>query len=86
MRSIKLLFSLILIFLLVGCFYSKESSIDPSHIKIDDDIYLKPLGKNEKGCSIFSPYSISDQGIVQVIYFLDQDGNPTTISNPKGCL
>ena len=65
---------------------SKKTPIDPSHIKIDDDIYLKPLGKNEKGCSIFSPYSISDQGIVQVIYFLDQDGNPTTISNPKGCL
>ena len=85
MKNIKLLFSLIFMILLVSCFHSKETLIDPSHIKIDDDTYLKPLGKNENGCSTFSSYSISKQGTIQVIYFLDQNGNPTTTSNPKNC-
>ena len=86
MKNAKLLFSFVFLIFLTSCFHSKEPSIDPSHIKIDDDIYLKPLGKNEKGCSIFSPYSISQQGVIQAIYFLDQNGNPTTEANPKGCL
>jgi len=86
MKNIKLLFSLIFMILLISCFHSKETLIDPSHIKINDDIYLKPLGKNEKGCSTFSPYSLSGNVVAHVIYFLDQNGNPTMISNPKGCL
>ena len=86
MKNIKLLFSLIFMILLTSCFHLKETLIDPSHIKIDDDIYLKPLGKNEKGCSTFSPYSLSGNMVAQVIYFLDQNGNPTNNSNPKGCL
>ena len=86
MINIKLLFLLISMIFLASCFHSKETLIDPSHIKIDDDIYLKPLGKNEKGCSTFSPYSLSGNMVAQVIYFLDQNGNPTMISNPKGCL
>ena len=86
MKNIKLLFSLIFMILLTSCFHSKETPIDPSHIKINDDIYLKPLGKNENGCSTFSPYSLSGNVVAQVIYFLDQNGNPTMISNPKGCL
>ena len=86
MKNIKLLFSFVFLILLISCIHSKETPIDPSHIKIDDDIYLKPLGKNEKGCSTFSPYSLSGNVVAQVIYFLDQKGNPTMISNPKGCL
>ena len=86
MKNIKLLFSLFFMILLASCFYSKETPIDSSHIKINDDIYLKPLGKNEKGCSTFSPYSLSGNMVVQVIYFLDQNGTPTTTSNPIGCL
>ena len=86
MIYIKLLFLLIFMIFLASCFHSKETPIDPSHIKINDDIYLKPLGKNEKGCSTFSPYSLSGNMVTQVIYFLDQNGNPTMISNPKGCL
>ena len=57
MINIKLLFLLTMIFL-ASCFHAKETPIDPSHIKIDDDIYLKPLGKNDRGCSMFSPYSL----------------------------
>ena len=85
MKNIKLLFSLIFVILLTSCFHSKETPIDPSHIKIDDDIYLKPLGKNEKSCSMFSPYSLDGNIVAQVIYFLDQNGNPTTTSNPENC-
>ena len=85
MKNIKLLFSLIFMILLASCFYSKETPIDTSHIKINDDIYLKPLGKNEKGCSTFSPYSLSGNIVAHVIYFLDQNGDPTTNSNPKNC-
>ena len=86
MKNIKLLSYFIFLILLTSCFHSKETPIDPSHIKINDDIYLKPLGKNENGCSTFSPYSLRVNMVVQVIYFLDQNGNPTMISNPKGCL
>ena len=87
MKNIKLLFAFILLISLTSCFDEKKKlSIDPSHIKINDDIYLKPLGKNENGCSTFSPYSLSGNIVAQVIYFLDQNGNPTMISNPKGCL
>ena len=82
----KLLFTIPIFIQLSSCLDKKVEPIDPSHIKIDNDIYLKPLGKNEKGCSIFSPYSISQQGVIQAIYFLDQNGNPTTEANPKGCL
>jgi hypothetical protein len=86
MKNIKLFFTFILLISLTSCFNEKkELSIDPSHIKIDDDIYLKPLGKNENGCSTFSPYSLSGNIVAQVIYFLDQDGNPTMDSNPKNC-
>ena len=84
--NIKLLFAFILLISLTSCFHSKETLIDPSHIKIDDDVYLKPLGKNENGCSTFSLYSLSGNVVAQVIYFLDQNGNTTTTSNPKGCL
>ena len=72
MKSIKLLFSFFCLMLLVSCFHSKETSVDPSHIKINDDIYLKPLGKNEIGCSTFSSYSLTGKVVTQVIYFLDQ--------------
>ena len=83
--NIKSLFTFILLISLAGCFHSKKTPIDPSHIKIDDDIYLKPLGENEEGCSEFSPYSLSGKVVAHVIYYLDQDGNSTTNPNPKNC-
>ena len=86
MRNIKLLFSFVFLILIISCIHSKETLIDKSHIKINDDIYLKPLGKNEKGCSTFSPYSLRGNMVAHVIYFLDQNGNPTMTLNPKGCL
>lgn len=85
MKNIKLLFIFILLIILTNCFYKEETPIDPSHIKINDDIYLKPLGKNKNGCLIFSAYSINGNMVAQVIYFLDKNGNPTTNSNPKNC-
>ena len=82
----NLLLFIVLIILLVGCLDKKgKIKIDPSHIKLDSDIYLKPLGKNEKGCSIFSPYSVSGEMVASVIYFLDQNSKPTMESNPKDC-
>lgn len=70
----------------MGCLNQKEKIIDDTNdLKLSDDIYLKSLGKNEKGCSIFSPYSISGKMIASVIYFLNQDGEPTMESNPKNC-
>ena len=83
--NIKSLFTFILLISLAGCFHSKKTPIDPSHIKIDDDIYLKPLGKNDRGCSMFSPYSLEGNIVAQVIYFLNKNGNPTTTSNPENC-
>jgi len=83
--NIKFFFVIIFILSLVSCLHSTKQPIDSSHIKINNDIYLKPLGKNEKGCSTFSPYSLSGKMVTTVIYFLDQNGNPTTTSNPKGC-
>ena len=85
MINIKLLFLLISMIFLASCFHAKETPIDPSHIKIDDDIYLKPLGKNDRGCSMFSPYSLEGNIVAQVIYFLNKNGNPTTTSNPENC-
>ena len=69
-------------YIIIECY----RKLDPTTwTDIYDDIYLKPLGKNENGCSTFSPYSISGNIVTQVIYFLDQNGNPTMTSNPKNC-
>tara|TARA_Y100000590_G_scaffold172045_1_gene196765 strand:- start:376 stop:636 length:261 start_codon:yes stop_codon:yes gene_type:complete len=85
MNNFKLFFYLIILILLTNCIENKKPLIDKSHIKINDDVYLKPLGKNENDCSIFSPYSLNGNIVTQVIYFLDQNGDPTMISNPKNC-
>ena len=72
--NIKLLFAFILLIPLTSCFDEKKVlSIDPSHIKIDDDIYLKPLGKNEKGCSTFSPYSLNKDAILEMLGRFTED-------------
>lgn len=79
-------FYFFIIFILFGCFNEKNKNIDPSHIKLDNDIYLKPIGKNKSNCSLFSPYSITNKGVIQVIYYLDKNKKPTTESNPENCL
>lgn len=69
--SILRVFSLFLVSLiLIGCEKTKIESI-----KIDDDLMLMPGPKDSRGCTQFVLKSKLGNPTIQIIYFVDKNGN-----------
>ena len=80
--NFRFLIILSLFLFLSSCF---QRISPPDIINLNADIDLLKGPKNEDGCTQYFPGSKSGEPTIHVIYFLDQNGNPTTDSNLKNC-
>lgn len=58
--------------------------IPDNAIKIDNDLYYVPIGKNENGCIQYKAFS-QKQSTMSVILYRDEQGNFVSSSNLINC-
>jgi len=66
---------------------SNESSLPPAPeraIKVGDDIYQVPIGKDSDGCDRYRMFS-QNKGVVAAIFYRDGDGNFTMDKSKVVC-
>lgn len=79
-------FNKILIPIIFFIFFGCESKAVKS-IKINDDLTLHPLSKNKNGCTQFTLKSKSENPTIQIIYYVDKNGNYSASENKiKNCI
>lgn len=80
----RLALGILLVITLTACAGASEPAVPDSAIEIGRDLYMVPVGTDERGCTRYNLVA-RERETVQAVFYRDQRGDFTTNRADAGC-